>query len=80
MKPTDIRAALNLPVRFTNPVLHAHAENSMYILTGAVFRRDRRTGKYFYQAELTDPTTKNSVIYCRLEEITTNEESNRDQS
>lgn len=78
MKSTDIRAALNRPVRFTNPVLHA--ENAVYILTGAVFRRDRRTGEYFYQAELTDPTTKNSVIYCRLEEITTNEESNRDQS
>lgn len=78
MKPTDIRAALNRPVRFTNPVLKA--ENAVYILTGAVFRRDRRTGEYFYQAELTDPTTKNSVIYCRLEEITTNEESNRDQS
>lgn len=78
MNPTEIRAALNHPVRFTNPVLRV--ENAVYILTGAVFRRDRRTGEYFYQAELTDPTTKHSVIYCRLEEITTNEESNRDQS
>ena len=78
MKPTEIRAALNCPVRFTNPFLHT--ENAVYILTGAVFRRDKETGEFFYQAELTDPTTKNSVIYCRLEEITTNEESNRDQS
>ena len=78
MNPTEIRAALNRPVRFTNPKLYI--EGAEFVLTGAVFRRDRHTGEYFYQAELTDPTTKNSVIYCRLEEITTNEESNRDQS
>lgn len=67
MQPTDIRTALNRPVRFTNPKLYI--EGAEYVLTGAVFRRDRQTGEYFYQAELTDPTTKNSVIYCRLEEI-----------
>ena len=67
MNPTEIRAALNNPVRFTNPKLYI--ENAEYVLTGAVFRRDKKTGEFFYQAELTDPTTKNSVIYCRLEEI-----------
>ena len=67
MQPSEIRAALNLPVRFTNPKLYA--EDAEYILTGAVFRRDRRTGEFYYQAELTDPTTEHSVIYCRLEEI-----------
>lgn len=67
MQPSEIRAALNLPVRFTNPKLYI--EDAEYILTGAIFRRDRRTGEFYYQAELTDPTTKNSVIYCRLEEI-----------
>ena len=67
MNPTEIRAALNNPVRFTNPKLYI--ENAEYILTGAVFRRDKKTGEFFYQAELTDPTTENSVIYCRLEEI-----------
>lgn len=67
MQPSEIRAALNLPVRFTNPKLYV--EGAEYILTGAVFRRDRHTGEFFYQAELTDPTTNNSVIICRLEEI-----------
>lgn len=67
MQPSEIRAALNLPVRFTNPKLYV--EGAEYILTGAVFRRDRRTGEFYYQAELTDPTTENSVIICRLEEI-----------
>lgn len=67
MQPSEIRAALNLPVRFTNPKLYV--EGAEYILTGAVFRRDRRTGEFYYQAELTDPTTEHSVIYCRLEEI-----------
>lgn len=67
MQPSEIRAALNLPVRFTNPKLYI--EDAEYILTGAVFRRDRRTGEFYYQAELTDPTTNNSVIICRLEEI-----------
>jgi hypothetical protein len=67
MQPSEIRAALNLPVRFTNPKLYI--EGAEYMLTGAVFRRDRRTGEFYYQAELTDPTTNNSVIICRLEEI-----------
>lgn len=67
MQPSEIRAALNLPVRFTNPKLYV--EDAEYILTGAVFRRDKHTGGFYYQAELTDPTTNNSVIICRLEEI-----------
>jgi hypothetical protein len=67
MQPSEIRAALNLPVRFTNPKLYV--EDAEYILTGAVFRRDKHTGEFYYQAELTDPTTNNSVIICRLEEI-----------
>jgi hypothetical protein len=67
MKPNEIRENLNRPVRFTNPKLYA--EGAEYILTGAVFRRDPRTGEFFYQAELTDRNVKHSVIYCRLEEI-----------
>lgn len=67
MQPSEIRAALNLPVRFTNPKLYV--EDAEYILTGAVFRRDRRTGEFYYQAELTDRNVKHSVIYCGLNEI-----------
>lgn len=65
MQPHEIRAALNQSVRFTNRKLYI--EGVTYILTGAVIRLG--TDGFYYQAELTDPTTKNSVIYCRLEEI-----------
>ena len=67
MQPHEIRAALNQPVRFTNPKLYV--EGAEYILTGAVFRRDTKTGEFFYQAELTDRNVKHSVIYCGLNEI-----------
>lgn len=67
MKPNEIRENLNRPVRFTNPKLYT--EGAEYILTGAVFRRDKKTGEFFYQAELTDRNVKHSVIYCRLGEI-----------
>lgn len=67
MKPNKIRENLNRPVRFTNPKLYT--EGAEYILTGAVFRRDKKTGEFYYQAELTDRNVKHSVIYCRLGEI-----------
>lgn len=67
MKPNEIRENLNRPVRFTNPKLYI--DGAEYVLTGAVFRRDTKTGEFFYQAELTDRNVKHSVIYCRLEEI-----------
>lgn len=67
MQPHEIRAALNQPVRFTNPKLYI--EGAEYVLTGAVFRRDKKTGEFFYQAELTDRNVKHSVIYCGLNEI-----------
>ena len=72
MQPHEIRAALNQPVRFTNPKLYI--EGAEYILTGAVFRRDKKTGEFFYQAELTDKNVKHSVIYCGLNEIERNDD------
>ena len=72
MQPHEIRAALNQPVRFTNPKLYI--DGAEYALTGAVFRRDTKTGEFFYQAELTDKNVKHSVIYCRLEEIERNDD------
>ena len=65
MKPEEIKANLNKPVRFTNPRLYI--ENAEYILTGAVFRLGEQG--FYYQAELTDPTTKNSVMIVGLDEI-----------
>lgn len=78
MRLTEMKTALNHPVIFTK--VRLYIKNAKYILTGVVLRKDEKTGQLYYQAELTDPTTKNSVIYCKPEEITTNEESNRDQS
>lgn len=65
MRPEQIKANLNRPVRFTNPRLYI--ENAEYILTGAVFRLGSQG--FYYQAELTDPTTKNSVLIVGLDEI-----------
>lgn len=65
MRPEQIKANLNRPVRFTNPKLYI--ENAEYILTGAVFRLGKQG--FYYQAELTDRTTKNSVMYVSLDEI-----------
>lgn len=61
MKPNEIRENLNRPVRFTN--LRLYVEGAEYILSGAVFRRDPKSGEFFYQAELTDRNVKHSVIY-----------------
>ena len=72
MQPHEIRAALNQPVRFTNPKIYI--DGAEYILTGAVFRRDKKTGEFFYQAELTDRNVKHSVIYCGLNEIERNDD------
>jgi hypothetical protein len=41
-----------------------------YILTGCIIRVDKKTGRFFYQAELSDITTNNSIIITRLEEVT----------
>lgn len=65
MRPEQIKANLNRPVRFTNPRLYI--ENAEYILTGAVFRLGKQG--FYYQAELTDRTTKNSVLIVGLDEI-----------
>jgi hypothetical protein len=72
MKETEIKRSLNKPVRFTNPKLYI--DGAEYVLTGAVFRRDTKTGEFFYQAELTDKNVKHSVIYCGLNEIERNDD------
>lgn len=65
MTEREIKRNLNRPVRFTNPKLYAH--NKPYLLTGATIRLG--DNGFYYQAELKDMTTKNSVIICRLDEI-----------
>lgn len=57
MKAEDIKKYLNKPVKF---------RGAEYILTGAIFRRNKKG--YYYQAELTDKC-KNSICIVRLEEL-----------
>ena len=70
MKPEEIRASLNKPVRFTDPKLYV--ENAEYILTGAIFRLGEQG--FYYQAELTDAKHKRSLLICELEKIETERE------
>ena len=72
MTEREIKRNLNKPVRFTNRKLYL--EDVTYILTGAVIRLG--ADGFYYQAELTDPTTKSSVIICRLEEIESDTQRN----
>lgn len=65
MRPEQIKANLNRPVRFTNPRLYI--ENAEYILTGAIFRLGEQG--FYYQAELTDAKHKHSLLICELEKI-----------
>lgn len=67
MKTTEIRDNLNKRVKFTNPKLYI--EGAEYIFSGIIYRKDKRTGRIYSQAELTDITTQNSVIYCSLNDI-----------
>lgn len=65
MTERDIKRNLNKRVRFTNRRLHI--ENAEYILSGAVIRLG--DSGFYYQAELTDVKSENSLIYCALEEV-----------
>lgn len=56
----EVKKALNRTVRF---------RDAEYVLTGCIIRRDMRTQQFFYQAELLDTTTSNSVVIARLEEV-----------
>lgn len=61
----DVKKNLNKPVRYKNQRLYIDTD---YILNGCTLRLDSKG--FYYQAELLDIVTRNSVIICRLEEIT----------
>ena len=65
MREQDIKRNLNKQVKFTDPSLHI--DSTEYILTAAIFRRGEKG--FFYQAELTDRTCRNSVVICKLDQI-----------
>ena len=56
----EVKKALNNKVRF---------RGAEYILTGCMIRKDEKTQQFFYQAELLDTTTNNSIVIARLEEV-----------
>lgn len=69
MTEREIKRNLNKLVRFTNKRLFI--ENADYILAGATIRRNE--SGFFYQAILQDVNNGNSVLVCKLEEITAGE-------
>lgn len=42
---------------------------SLYILSGITLRKDKKSNKFFYQAELLDYKNKNSIITCDLFQV-----------
>ena len=62
MTPSEIKATLN------KPVTHDGTE---YILTGAIFRKNRKTGEFYYQAELRDIHAERSILVCDLKDVET---------
>ena len=61
MNDTDIKKSLNRPVRFKG--------EDRYILTGGIIRKNKKTNEFYYQAELIDIRTGNSVVYARLKDV-----------
>ena len=60
MTISEVKKALGQRVRFRGAV---------YIFSGCVIRKDESTQQFFYQAELLDTTTNNSIVIARLEEV-----------
>lgn len=60
MKIEEVKRNLNCKVIYKN--------SSEYVLTACIIRKNEKTDKYFYQAELRD-IIANSVIICRLIDI-----------
>ena len=60
MELRDVKRHMNRMVQYSG---------SAYELTAIIFRRDRKTGGDFYQAELTDEKNYGSVLICGLEQI-----------
>lgn len=65
MKPEEIKQNLNRRVRYRSKKTGVDAE---YIFTGAIFRK-RKSGRFFYQAELQDTKNQNSVVIASIVEI-----------
>lgn len=40
-----------------------------YELTGCILKRHKRTGQFYYMAELADLTCDKAVVYCQLKDV-----------
>lgn len=67
MKIEDVKKNLNRRV----------SKNGLqcYELIGCILKRHRRTGKFYYLAELADLTCNKATVYCELKDIDSLEES-----
>ena len=61
MRIDEVKKALGREVSFRG--------SRGYILSGCIIRKDKKTQQFFYQAELLDTTTNNSIIIARLQEV-----------
>ncbi|MBR1382302.1 MAG: hypothetical protein IJ555_00585 [Ruminococcus sp.] len=61
MRIEEVKKSLGREVRFR--------DREGYTLTGCIIRFDKNKGSFFYQAELEDKRTNNSIVIARLEEI-----------
>lgn len=61
MKIEDVKKNLGREVSFRG--------SKGYILSGCIIRKNKKTQQFFYQAELLDTRTNNSIIIARLEEV-----------
>lgn len=65
MELAEVKQAMNRKVLYRP----SGSESSIpYILTGCILRR-REDGGFFYQAEILDTTSRNSMIICSLNDI-----------
>ncbi len=64
MDISRVKYNLNKSVRLTLP---RHYVDKDYILTGCIIRKNKH-GKYFYQAELSEPVT-GSIVIAELGDI-----------
>ena len=44
-------------------------DGSLYTFEAAIFRRHKKTGEFYYQAELRDIHADRSIIYCDLSDV-----------
>ena len=62
MKLEEVKRNLNEMITFDE-------KKDIYKFTGCIIRKNEN-GEFYYQAELSDTKHGNSLLYCKLEDIT----------